>query len=89
MVPDAGEVVLDQLIVEGNTRLVMLLRAMGKGSHCPVCRQESHRTYSRNRRRLSDLQWEGIPVRIDLRVRRLLAQNLELDNLRVERICLN
>lgn len=73
LVPDAGEVVLDQLMVEGNTRIVMLLRATGKGSHCPVCRQESHRIHSRYRRRLSDLPWEGIPVRIDLRVRRFFC----------------
>jgi hypothetical protein len=32
LVPDAGEVVLDQLMVENNTRLVMLLRATGEGS---------------------------------------------------------
>ena len=73
LVPDAGEVVLDQLMVENNTRLVMLLRATGEGSHCPVCRQESQRIHSRYRRRLNDLPWEGIPVRIELRVRRFFC----------------
>jgi transposase len=73
LVPDAGEVVLDQLMVENNTRLVMLLRATGEGSHCPVCGQESRRIHSRYRRRLSDLPWEGIPVRIELRVRRFFC----------------
>ena len=73
LVPDAGEVVRISWMVENNTRLVMLLRATGEGSHCPVCRQESQRIYSRYRRRLNDLLWEGIPVRIELRVRRFFC----------------
>ena len=75
MVPDAGEVALDQLMVESDTRLVMVLRATGEASHCPECRQESRRIHSRYRRRLSDLPWEGIPVRIELRVRRFFCDN--------------
>jgi transposase len=73
MVPDAGEVVLDQLTVEDNCRLVMVLRAAGVASCCPVCRQESMRIHSRYKRRLKDLPWEGIPVRIELRVRRFFC----------------
>ena len=73
LVPDAGEVALDQLMVENNTRLVMVLRATGEASHCPGCRQESRRIHSRYRRRLSDLPWKGIPVRIELRVRRFFC----------------
>ena len=69
LVPDAGEVALDQLMVESNTRLVMVLRSTGEAGYCPECRQESQRIHSRYKRRLSDLPWEGIPVRIELRVR--------------------
>ena len=75
LVPDAGEVALDQLIVEGNTRLVMVLQATGKASRCPVCRKESHRIHSRYRRKLSDLPWEGIPVRVELRARRFFCDS--------------
>ena len=32
LVPDAGEVALDQLMVENNTRLVMVLRATSEAS---------------------------------------------------------
>ena len=73
LVPDAGEVVLDQLTVETNCRLVMVLRATGKAGCCPVCRQESWRIHSRYKRWLKDLPWEGIPVRIELRVRRFFC----------------
>ncbi len=75
LVPDAGEVALDQLMVESDTRLVMVLRATGEASHCPECRQESRRIHSRYRRRLSDLPWEGLPVRIELRVRRFFCDS--------------
>jgi hypothetical protein len=36
----------------------------------PACAQSSRRVHSRYSRQLSDLPWEGIPVRIELRVRR-------------------
>ena len=75
LVPDAGEVALDQLMVEDNARLVMVLRATGEASHCPECREQSRRIHSHYRRRLSDLPWEGIPVRIELRVRRFFCDS--------------
>jgi transposase len=73
LVPDAGEVVLDQLMVEGQGRLVMVLRPAGEGSVCPECWQASRRIHSRYCRGLNDLPWEGIPVRIELRVRRFFC----------------
>ena len=73
LVPDAGEVILDQLTVEGNCRLVMVLRAAGEVGYCPECRKESWRIHSRYKRRLKDLPWEGIPVRIELCVRRFFC----------------
>jgi len=74
LVPDAGEVVLDQLMAEGRSQLVMVLRPAGEGSVCPECQQASRRIHSRYRRRLNDLPWEGIPVRIELRVRRFFCE---------------
>lgn len=74
LVPDAGEVVLDQLMSEGRSRLVMVLRPAGEGSVCPECRQASRRIHSRYCRWLNDLPWEGIPVRIELRVRRFFCE---------------
>jgi len=60
-------------MVEGNCRLVMVLRAAGEAGCCPVCRRESRRIHSRYKRRVKDLPWEGIPVRIELRVRRFFC----------------
>jgi transposase len=74
LVPDADEVVLDQLTVEGRNRLVMILRPAGEGTACPERRQPSRRIHSRYCRHLNDLPWEGIPVRIELRVRRFFCE---------------
>ena len=74
LVPDAGEVVLDQMMAEGRSGLVMVLRPAGEWRVCPGCRQASRRIHSRYRRRLNDLPWEGIPVRIELRVRRFFCE---------------
>jgi hypothetical protein len=53
LVPDASEVVLDHLMVEGRSQLVMVLRPAGLGSVCPECEQALRRIHSRYRRRLN------------------------------------
>jgi transposase len=73
LLPDVGEVILDQLQVQGRDRLVMVLRPAATGSVCPMCRRTTRRIHSWYSRRLSDLPWEGIPVRIELRVRRFFC----------------
>ena len=51
----------------------MVLRAAGEAGCCPVCQLKSRRIHSRYMRRLKDVPWEGIPVRIQLRVRRFFC----------------
>ncbi len=66
---------MDQLRVEGRDRLLMTLRPTSAESCCPACGKTSRRIHSHYRRCLSDLPWEGIPVRIELRVRRFFCDN--------------
>ncbi len=75
LLPDSAEVVLDQLQVQGGDRIVMLVRPAQAESCCPACRQRSGRVHSWYRRRLCDLPWEGIPVRLELRVRRFFCDS--------------
>ncbi len=75
LLPDGAEVVLDQLQVQGRDRILMVLRPAREGSCCPACQRRSERIHSWYRRRLRDLPWEGIPVRIELRVRRLFCDS--------------
>lgn len=73
LVPDPGEVVLEHLKLDGPDQFVMVLRAAGKSQTCPVGRRRSAKIHSRYRRHLSDLSRQGVPVRIELRVRRFFC----------------
>lgn len=75
LLPDSGEVVVDHLKSCGGERLVVVLRPVRQESRCPLCHSTSPRIHSLYSRRLNDLPWEGIPVRIDLRVRRFFCDN--------------
>ncbi len=71
--PDATEVALECLKVAGPGQLLMLLRAVRPDSACPGCGTFSDRVHSRYQRKLSDLPWEGLPVRVQLRTRRFFC----------------
>jgi hypothetical protein len=73
LVPDATEVALECLKVAGPGQLLMLLRSVRSGSACPGCGTFSSRVHSRYLRKLSDLPWEGLPVRVQLRTRRFFC----------------
>jgi len=75
LLPDGAEVVLDQLRVQDRDRIVMVLRPGETDGSCPLCERRSDRIHSWYRRRLRDLPWEGIPVRIELRVRRFFCDS--------------
>lgn len=73
LVPDAGEVILESVQAEGCGRLRMVLRAARELGFCPQCGRSSYRVHSHYQRRPSDLPWEGLPVRIQLNVRRFFC----------------
>lgn len=73
LVPDAGEVVLHELKSDGKGRLIVVLHSVGGESCCPKCGGPTWRVHSRYKRQLADLPWEGIPVQIELRVRRFFC----------------
>ena len=73
LLPEVFEVVLDRLQVYSRDRILRLLRSAGTDGSCPVCQRQSDLIHSWYRRRLRDLRWEGIPVRIELHVRRFFC----------------
>lgn len=75
VVADADEVVLDRLQVYKRDRLLMVLRPASEGSRCPAPQRISRRTHSLCKRRLGDLPWDGIPVAIELQVRRFFCDD--------------
>jgi transposase len=72
LVPDAGEVQLDCAKADGG-RFVLVLRSTEERSCCPRCHRSSDRVHSHYQRVLADLPWEGVPVRIQLHVRRFFC----------------
>ena len=75
LVPDAGEVVLESVQAEGRDQFLLVLRSSGERCCCPQCQCASCRVHSHYLRRLSDLPWEGIPVRIQFKVRRFFCDS--------------
>ena len=45
--------------------------------NCPSCREATRKVHSRYERTIADLPWEGIPVRLQLRVRKFFCRNPE------------
>jgi transposase len=54
---------------------VLVVRASGcrQVVACPLCGQATTRVHSRYRRRLADLPWHGLRVRLELSVRRFFC----------------
>lgn len=69
LLPDAAEVVLDQLRVVWREQINMVLRPSSDQSQCSACHRRSSRIHSWYLRWLSDLPWEGVEVRIELPAR--------------------
>jgi transposase len=79
LLPDAEEVVLELLRNLDRNSLCMVLRSAGMRGVCPRCQSGSGRVHSRYLRTLADLPWEGIPVRIELRVRRFFCDAVDCE----------
>ena len=77
LLPDTGEVGLEYLKASAPGRIVMVLQTRRNEACCPLCGTPSRRVHSRYLRRLADLPWEGISVRIELRTRRFFCVCIE------------
>lgn len=58
---------------EKSITLVMLMTR--PGAACPICQRCSERIHSRYARKIADAPWGGVPVKIQLRVRRFFCDN--------------
>lgn len=58
---------------EQSITLVMIMT--GRGVPCPLCRKCSERIHSRYVRKIADIPWSGVPVKIRLCVRRFFCDN--------------
>jgi transposase len=69
--PDALELV--QLLPSPD-EITAVVRSRAMGSCCPCCQQVATRIHSRYQRRLLDLPWHGVRMRLDLHVRRFFCE---------------
>jgi hypothetical protein len=72
LLPDTAEVELG-LLRPKDGAIQMHLRACRASAVCPECQTISWRVHSRYARKLGDLPWEGIPVRIFLQARKFFC----------------
>jgi transposase len=76
LLPEVAGLQVEQ--VEADASLIALTVAMtAPVALCPVCRQPSHRVQSRYLRTIADVPWAGVPVRLQLHVRRFVCGNPE------------
>jgi transposase len=76
LLPEVEGLQLEQ--VEAKRSCIALTVAMtAPAALCPVCRQPSHRVQSRYLRTIADVPWAGVPVRLQLHVRRFVCGNPE------------
>ena len=76
LLPEVEGLQLEQ--VEAERSCIALTMAMtAPAALCPVCRQPSHRVQSRYLRTIADVPWAGVPVRLQLHVRRFVCGNSE------------
>jgi transposase len=76
LLPEVEGLQLEQ--VEAERSCIALTMAMtAPAALCPVCRQPSYRVQSRYLRTIADVPWAGVPVRLQLHVRRFVCGNSE------------
>jgi transposase len=57
--------------------ITIIVKTQSKQTHCPQCHSPSAHLHSRYVRRLSDLPWFGIAVRVEVHARRIYCRHAE------------
>ncbi len=57
--------------------IVATVRVRSETALCPLCQRPAHRIHSHYQRRVTDLPWHGVALRLDLRVRRFFCEHPE------------
>ncbi len=53
-------------IISGVRTVTLVVKTFGRCARCPRCQQVSARVHSRYQRKVADLPWLGVPVRLEL-----------------------
>jgi|SRR5579864_1533734 len=74
--PCPAEVQVERLLAPKD-HIILVLHAVRLSVPCPDCRQPCCRVHSHYERHLSDLPWNGIPVRVRLQTRRFFCDSVK------------
>ncbi len=74
LLADPEAIRLDQIVSAGNS-VTLVVTAGQSGARCPRCAGSSVRVHSRYTRRVADLPWHGVAVRLELHARRFVCTN--------------
>ncbi len=69
LIPDSESLELEELVAD-DAGVTVVVRASRPTACCPDCEQPATRVHSWYERRLGDLHWQGLPVRVRLYTRR-------------------
>jgi len=64
-----------QKIIQHHSSLTLVVRATRAEAECPCCHRLSSRVHSYYTRKVADLPWHGVSVRLELRTRRFRCRN--------------
>jgi transposase len=78
LVPDPAVVTLEEIGID-DRGITLLARTRQAVACCPVCDQPATRIHSWYTRRLDDLPWQGLAVRLHFRTRRWFCDNPHCD----------
>src|SRR5215210_538834 len=62
-------------IIPGHSSLTLVVKATRTQAECPRCHRPSASVHSYYTRKVADLPWHGIAVRLELRARRFRCRN--------------
>ena len=74
LVPDPTVIALEEIVTEADG-VTLVIRAHRPAVYCPICAQVARRVHSGYARRLADLPWQGLDVRLTLHTRRWFCDN--------------
>ncbi len=74
LVPDPAVVALEEIVAD-DVGVTLVLRARRPAACCPLCDHPATRVHSWYTRRLADVPWQGLAVRLRLRTRRWFCDN--------------
>lgn len=74
LLADPVSIRLDK-IVSGSCVITLEATTIHASGSCPLCRCSSKRIHSRYKRKIADLPWHGVAVRLELYTRRFLCTN--------------